>query len=58
VAIGENTRKCQPGDIITISGVFLPSYPEQKRGYESKGGLVHDVYIDTFKIVKEKKRYD
>ncbi len=55
VAKGENTRKCSPGDIVLITGVYVPSQFENTRGINTK--LIHDTYIEGFKIQREKKRY-
>jgi DNA replication licensing factor MCM7 len=55
VCKGENTRKCTPGDIIIITGVFVPSQFETQRGISTK--LIHDTYIETFALEREKKRY-
>jgi len=55
IAKGENTRKCTPGDIVVITGCFVPSQFESSRGLQTK--LIHDTYIEAFKISREKKRY-
>lgn len=55
IAKGENTRKCTPGDIVVITGCFVPSQFESSRGMQTK--LIHDTYIEAFKISREKKRY-
>eukprot|EP01038_Epipyxis_sp_PR26KG_P009258 gene9258-12473_t len=52
---GEQTRKCGPGDLITISGVFLPV---QLSGYRAiMNGLSADTYIEAYSIEKEKLNY-
>ncbi|KAG0439223.1 DNA replication licensing factor mcm7 [Dictyocoela muelleri] len=47
---GPNVESCRPGDIITISGVFLP------RPYHGmmrlKAGLIHDTYIYATHVEK------
>jgi len=43
-AKGELTRKCSPGDIITLTGVYLP---QTNYGFH-KGGLYQDTYVDAF----------
>ena len=41
---GENTRQCQPGDHVSIMGVFLPM---PKQGYAAmSSGLLSDTFID------------
>ena len=55
LCFGESCRKCSPGDLITIEGVYLPSMINDSRVYKSR--LVHDTYIESFKITKEKKSY-
>jgi len=48
------TRKCAPGDMIIVTGVYLPRMLDDSR-FKSK--LIHDTYIEAFKIEKEKKNY-
>lgn len=51
-ARGVNTRKCGPGDIISIVGVYMPA---PYTGFAAmKAGLAHDTYIEAFKITKDK----
>lgn len=53
---GEQTRLCGPGDVVTISGIFLTvSY----KGFKAmKAGLQADTYIDASLIEKQKQSYD
>eukprot|EP01156_Anaeramoeba_ignava_P018184 Anaeramoba_ignava/a91041_71.p1 GENE.a91041_71~~a91041_71.p1 ORF type:complete len:1261 (+),score=417.83 a91041_71:249-3785(+) len=52
---GELTRKCSPGDGVTISGVFLP---RPFTGFRAlKAGLITDTYLEAMQIEKEKKTY-
>ena len=51
---GSTTRKCSPGDMIVVTGVYLPRMINDSR-FKSK--LIHDTYIEAFKIEKEKKNY-
>lgn len=52
LARGVNTRKCSPGDIVTITGVYMPS---PYTGFKAmRAGLTHDTHIEAFKIVKDK----
>lgn len=54
-AFGNSTRKCSPGDLITITGVFL-TQPFQ--GFRAiTAGLLHDTYLEAFKISRNKKGY-
>ena len=55
LCFGESCRQCSPGDLIQIEGVYLPSMISDSRFYRSR--LVHDTYIEAFKIIKEKKSY-
>ena len=51
---GSTTRKCAPGDMIIVTGVYLPKMLDNSR-FKSK--LIHDTYIEAFKIEKVKKNY-
>ena len=55
LCFGDTCRKSSPGDIINIEGVYLPSMINDSRVFKSR--LVHDTYIEAFKITKEKKSY-
>jgi len=52
-ARNEITRCCTPGDIVTITGVFMP----QRITGMGTGGLVQDTYLDAYQITKEKANY-
>jgi DNA replicative helicase MCM subunit Mcm2 (Cdc46/Mcm family) len=54
-ARGETTRLCCPGDMVTITGVFglAPTIGREVH----KTGTLQDVFIEAFKITKEKKSY-
>jgi DNA replication licensing factor MCM7 len=54
-ARGANTKQCSPGDIITITGVHLPTPYTGFHGM--RAGLIHDTYVEVFKIFKEKKTH-
>ena len=42
---GEQTRQCQPGDHISICGVFLPL---QRQGFKAMvSGLLSDTYLEA-----------
>jgi len=53
---GETTRKCGPGDVITLSGIFLPVPVSGYRGM--KMGLTAETYLDAQIITKDKLRSD
>lgn len=53
---GEQTRACGPGDIITISGVFLSIRHPGYRGI--KAGLQSNVYVESLLIEKQKLGYN
>uniref|UniRef100_A0AC34QMQ0 DNA replication licensing factor MCM7 n=1 Tax=Panagrolaimus sp. JU765 TaxID=591449 RepID=A0AC34QMQ0_9BILA len=46
-ALGENTRQCQPGDQVKISGILMP---QLKSGFRQGNALVADVFIDCHHI--------
>lgn len=54
-AFGHNVRQCGPGDSIICDGIFLPSMMQSGRTGRSR--LIHDTYIEAFKITKEKKSH-
>lgn len=55
LARGEVTRQCTPGDIVTITGIYMPS---PFFGYKAmRTGLTHDTFLDAFKIVKDKQNF-
>jgi DNA replication licensing factor MCM7 len=56
IAKGETTRLCSPGDMVTITGVFCPAPMTGLRMIHGTG-MLQDVFIETFKISKEKKSY-
>lgn len=56
IARGPMTRQCAPGDIVTVTGVYLPTI---ESGYR-KGGrsqLQHSTYIEIYQIKKEKTNF-
>ena len=56
IATGEGlVRQCNPGDIVSMTGVYLPIQVDSFRG--PQGGMIHNTEIHIFKIEKEKKRY-
>jgi DNA replication licensing factor MCM7 len=54
--MGERTRTCTPGDIITIDGVFLPT---PNLGFKAmrSGQLVSDTFIHAMSVSQEKKSF-
>jgi DNA replication licensing factor MCM7 len=54
-AKGINTRKCTPGDIVTITGVYMPSPYTGFQG--ARAGLNHETFIECYKIVKDKQNF-
>lgn len=53
VALGEISRKCTPGDMVSVSGLFLP---QPSYGYR-RTGLFQETYIEAFEIKKEKENF-
>ena len=52
-AFGSCTKQCSPGDIVTVTGVHMPTPYSGFRGM--RAGLIHDTYVEVFNIHKEKK---
>ncbi|CAL4189203.1 unnamed protein product [Meganyctiphanes norvegica] len=53
---GEQTRLCQPGDHVGITGIFMPL---QKQGFKAMSqGLLSDTYLEAHSIVKMNKTED
>ena len=52
-AKGEITRKCTPGDMVTVTGVFMP---QPTYGFK-RSGLFQDTYIEAMEIHKEKQNF-
>ena len=53
VARGPVTRQCSPGDIVTITGVYMPSQYSGMAGM----GLFHETHIEACRIVKDKQNF-
>lgn len=52
VAKGINTRKCGPGDIVTITGIYMPA---PFHGFAAmRAGLSHDTFVEAHLITKDK----
>ncbi|CAM6124682.1 unnamed protein product [Calypogeia fissa] len=53
---GELTRKVGPGDMVEMSGIFLPI---PYTGFRAmRAGLVADTYLEAMSIAQSKKRYE
>ncbi|XP_076058783.1 minichromosome maintenance 7 [Oratosquilla oratoria] len=53
---GEQTRLCQPGDHVSITGVFLPLLRQGFRAMTQ--GLLSDTFLEAHRIVKMNKTED
>ena len=53
VARGEITRKCTPGDMVNVTGIFMP---QPTYGFK-RSGLFQDTYVEAFQIEKEKLNF-
>jgi len=53
VARGEITRKCSPGDMVNVTGIFMPC---PTYGFK-RSGLFQDTFVDAFQVSKEKKNF-
>lgn len=52
MAKGVVTKRCSPGDIITITGCYMPA---PFVGFMAmKAGLSHDTFLEAFRITKDK----
>uniref|UniRef100_A0A7S4FAD0 DNA replication licensing factor MCM7 n=1 Tax=Chrysotila carterae TaxID=13221 RepID=A0A7S4FAD0_CHRCT len=52
---GELTRACSAGDIVTVTGIFLP---QVSTGFKAlKAGLVTDTFLKATSVVAHKKSY-
>lgn len=52
---GELTRKCSPGDIVTVNAIFLP---EANQGFKAiRFGLVADTFLLGQSLKQQKKSY-
>jgi len=54
--VGEMTRQCSPGDVISINAVFLPI---RNTGFKAiaSGQLIADTYFHVMHIYQHKKKY-
>eukprot|EP00732_Lithocolla_globosa_P003231 Lithocolla_globosa_v1_NODE_2496_length_1980_cov_5.944935.p1 type:complete len:429 gc:universal NODE_2496_length_1980_cov_5.944935:272-1558(+) len=54
--LGPISRTASPGDVITVSGIFLPT---PYTGYAAvRAGLVTDTFLEAHVVEKEKKQYN
>ena len=56
IARGAITRLCTPGDIVSVTGVYMPA-PFTGFRPGGRAGLTHDTFIDAFRIKKEKQNF-
>ncbi|KAG8165019.1 hypothetical protein KVR01_005294 [Diaporthe batatas] len=55
-AYGTAVRKISPGDVVDISGIFLPT---PYTGFKAmRAGLLTDTYLEAHHIVQHKKAYE
>ncbi|KAI3395424.1 hypothetical protein diail_1353 [Diaporthe ilicicola] len=55
-AYGTAVRKINPGDVVDISGIFLPT---PYTGFKAmRAGLLTDTYLEAHHIVQHKKAYE
>ncbi|GMY17041.1 DNA replication licensing factor MCM7 [Fagus crenata] len=53
---GELTRKVSPGDVVELSGIFLPI---PYTGFKAmRAGLVADTYLEAMSVTHFKKKYE
>ncbi|GAP87322.1 putative DNA replication licensing factor mcm7 [Rosellinia necatrix] len=53
---GSAVRRVNPGDVIDISGIFLPT---PYTGFKAmRAGLLTDTYLEAHNIIQHKKAYD
>lgn len=55
IARGPVTRKCSPGDIVQVTGVYLPT-PNQVFGV-NRSPLFHETHIEACRIIKDKQNF-
>ncbi|KAK8753412.1 hypothetical protein OTU49_004395 [Cherax quadricarinatus] len=53
---GEQTRLCQPGDHVAITGIFMPLLRQGFRAIMQ--GLLSDTYLDAHRVVRMNKTED
>mmetsp|Transcript_30617 Transcript_30617/g.37807 ORF Transcript_30617/g.37807 Transcript_30617/m.37807 type:complete len:322 (+) Transcript_30617:1134-2099(+) len=53
IARGEITRRCSPGDMVNVTGIFMP---QPTYGFK-RSGLFQDTFIEAFEIKKEKQNF-
>ena len=55
-ARGPITRMCSPGDIVQVTGIYMPS-PYHGFANSFRNGLMHDTHIEAYKIEKDKQNF-
>ena len=53
LAKGEITRRCSPGDMVTITGIYTP---QPFFGFR-RPGLYQDTFLEAFEIIKDKQNF-
>jgi len=55
LARGPVTRTCSPGDIVQVTGVYMPT---PAHGFEQqRRGLFHETHVEAYKIIKDKQNF-
>lgn len=52
IAKGPMTRQCSPGDIVSVTGIYMPAKPDKYNPLRSH--LTHHTHVEVFQIVKQK----
>lgn len=53
--LGESTRCAKPGEVVTVSGIFLP---EPYTGYRAlRAGLLTSTYLHVQRVLQDKVTY-
>lgn len=55
IAKGPMTRQCSPGDIVSVTGIYMPAKPDKYNPMRS--ALTHATHIEVFLIHKEKQNF-
>ena len=53
---GNTTRSMSPGDVVNVSGIFIPTPFQGFRGV--KAGLISDTYLEAHHVHQLKKQYE
>jgi DNA replicative helicase MCM subunit Mcm2 (Cdc46/Mcm family) len=52
IAKGPMTRMCSPGDIVSVTGIYMPAKPDKYNPLRSN--LTHATHIEVFEMHKDK----